>query len=50
MVTVSNYKTDKYYPKIESAFDALLAEGTVVASVDVFMKIGNLEKRKYEDW
>jgi len=50
MVTVQNYKSDKLYPGVVSAFDMLLRKGKVVAPVDVFMAMGNLEKRKYEDW
>ena len=50
MVGVDNYRTDGYYPKVVRAFDALLAEGQVVAPVDVFMKLGNLHPKKYDDW
>ena len=50
MPTVHDYRSDKFYPKVVSAFDVLLAKGNVVAPVDVFMQIGKLDRRKYEDW
>jgi hypothetical protein len=50
MVTVQNYKSDKLYPGVVRAFDALLTRGKVVAPVDVFLEMGNLDKSKYEDW
>lgn len=50
MVSVDNYKADKYYPKVVSAFDCILTEGNVIAPVEVFIQLGNLDKRKYEDW
>ena len=46
MVKMDNHKTDKYYPKVVNAFDAILTEGDVVAPVEVFMRIGNLEKKE----
>lgn len=49
-ITSSTYKKDKYYKKITGAVHELLKEGTVVAPVDVFIKIGNLTKENYEDW
>ena len=50
MISVDNYKADKYYPKVVSAFDSILTEGNVIAPVEVFIQLGNLNKRKYEDW
>ena len=50
MVTVNNYKDDKYYPKVVRAFDAILSRGELVAPIDVFIEIGNLKKERLEDW
>ncbi len=50
MITVQNYKNDKYYSKVLNAFEVILTEGNIVEPIEVFMKIGNLEKGKYEDW
>ncbi len=50
MVSVQNYKSDKYYPKVVSAFDRILTDGKVVAPIDVLMALGNLNPKKCEDW
>jgi hypothetical protein len=49
-ISSSNYKNDKYYKKAVKAFNELLKQESVVASVDVFMQMGNLKKKDYENW
>lgn len=49
-ITKSTYKKDKYYKKITGAVHEILKEGTVVTPVDVFIKIGNLNEERYQDW
>jgi len=49
-ISSSNHKNDKYYEKVVKAFNELLKRESVVAPVDVFMQMGNLNKKDYENW
>ncbi len=50
MVTVQNYRSDKYYSKIVGVFDEILRESNIVEPIEVFIRLGNLDRKKYEDW
>lgn len=47
---LSNYKKDKYYPKVVSVVDEILKKSIFVAPVEVFIRIGNLSRKDYENW
>jgi hypothetical protein len=49
-ITVENYRDDKYYPKIVRAVEAILAQGDVVAPVDVFVRMELLSEDDVESW
>jgi hypothetical protein len=49
-VTLQNYRQDKYYPKIVNAVYKILACGKEIRPLDVFFKIGMIEKKKIELW
>jgi len=49
-ITVENYRDDKYYPKIVRAVEAILAQGDVVAPVDVFVHMELLSEADVESW
>jgi hypothetical protein len=49
-VTVENYRDDKYYPKIVRAVEAILAQGDVVAPIDVFVRMDLLSSADVESW
>ncbi len=49
-VTLENYKKDKYYPKVVVAVDTILNDHSIVRTIDVFVSVGMLEKKKMEAW
>ncbi len=49
-VTKSTYKKDKFYKSVCGAVHELLKKGSVVTPVEMFMEMGNLSKKDYEDW
>lgn len=49
-ITLQNYATDKYYPKIVAAVESALRSARAVAPIDVFISMGLLEKRHVDDW
>jgi hypothetical protein len=49
-ISVSNYRSDKYYPRIVRAVEAILAKGRVVAPVDVFLHMDLLRTSDLEAW
>ena len=49
-ISVSNYREDKYYPRVVRAVEAILATGQVVAPVDVFLRMDLLKAADLEDW
>ena len=50
IVTVDNYREDKYYPRVVRAVAKILSRSNVVAPVDVLMEMGNLTKQNVEAW
>ena len=49
-VTIQNYREDKYYPKVMNAVEKILFDGREVRSIDVFIKMGMIEKKNIENW
>jgi hypothetical protein len=49
-ISLKNYTTDKYYPKIVKAVDAELRARNFVTSIEVFVSMGLLERRDVENW
>jgi len=49
-VTLSNYKSDTYYPKIVKAFDELLTKQEVICPIDLFIQLGNLTPSNHKNW
>jgi len=49
-VTLQNYRQDKYYPKIVNTVDKILTNAKEIRPLDVFFKIGMIEKKKIELW
>ena len=49
-VTLSNYKEDKYYPKVVRAVSEILEESQTVRTIDVFHKIGLLSQENIKKW
>ena len=49
-VTLQNYMTDKYYPKIVKAVDNELKSQNFVASIRVFISMGLLEEQDIDNW
>src|SRR5687767_3829052 len=49
-ITTQNYKKDKWYPRVVQAVSEILADGDVVAPVDVFIRLRLLRREDLEDW
>jgi len=49
-VNLENYRKDKYYPRIVSVVEDILSNGNIVKTIDVFVELGMLEKKKLKDW
>ena len=49
-ITLNNYTTDKYYPKIVKAVDAELRLRNFVTPIEVFISMGLLERRDVDNW
>jgi len=49
-ISLKNYTTDKYYPKIVKAVDAELLSRNFVTPIEVFISMGLLERRDVENW
>jgi hypothetical protein len=49
-VTLSNYKEDKYYPKVVLAVSEMLAQSQTIRTIDVFHKIGVLSQENIKKW
>ncbi len=49
-VTVDDFQSDPMFPRIEHAVAAILANGKVVAPVDVLVRTGVLAPKDLEDW
>lgn len=49
-VTLSNYKEDKYYPKIVRVVGDLLEVSRTVRTIDVFNRVGVLSEENIKKW
>lgn len=49
-VTKNNFRKDKYFPAVAAAFGEILKRSEVVATVDVLVEMGRLNKKNVEDW
>jgi hypothetical protein len=49
-ITLNNYTTDKYYPKIVKAVDAELRSRNFVTPIEVCISMGLLERHDVEAW
>jgi hypothetical protein len=49
-VTLQNYHKDKYYQKIVKVVDKILVHEREVKPVDVFLKMGMIEKKDIDLW
>lgn len=49
-LSVNNFRSDPMFPRIERAVAEQLAEGNVVAPVDVLVGMGLLRTNHLEDW
>lgn len=49
-ITLENYRQDKYYPSIVRAVQSILATDSVVAPVDVLVRMELLSTSDLEDW
>lgn len=49
-ISLDNYRTDKFYPRIVRAVEALLSKGDVVAPIEVFIEMKLLTTEAVEDW
>ena len=49
-VTLSNYKEDKYYPKVVRVVSEMLEHARTVKTIDVFQKIGVLSEESINKW
>jgi hypothetical protein len=49
-VTVTNFREDPLFPRIERATAAILANGKVVAPIDVLVRMDLLKPELVEDW
>jgi hypothetical protein len=49
-VTLSNYKEDKYYPKVVRVVSEILGASRTVKTVEVFHRLGVLSEINYKKW
>jgi hypothetical protein len=49
-VTLQNYRKDKYYLKIVKVVDKILIHEREIKPVDVFLKMGMIEKKDIDLW
>ena len=49
-VTLSNYKEDKYYPKVVRVVSEILESKRVVNTIDVFSRMGVLSEENIKKW
>jgi hypothetical protein len=49
-ISLENYRTDKYYPRIVHAVEQILETGDVVAPIDVFLRLGLTDKEAIQAW
>ena len=49
-ISVENYRSDKYYPRVVRAMDAIFARRDFVAPTEVFVEMGLLSEQAIEEW
>ena len=49
-VSVTKYRTDKYYPRIVRAIAKVLSKSDVVAPIEVLIEMGNLSEKNHDAW
>ena len=49
-IGVDTYRDNKLYPRVALAVGELLANGKIVASVNVLITMGLLDPKRLEDW
>ena len=49
-ITTANYKKDKLYPAVVRAMTEILKEGTVLAPLEVLLRMQRITKKQVEDW
>ncbi|MGH7855499.1 MAG: hypothetical protein ACREP3_18765 [Candidatus Binatia bacterium] len=49
-ITLENYTTDKYYPRIVKAVDTELQSRNFVTPIEVFISMGVLDRRDVDNW
>lgn len=49
-ITVENYRSDKYYPRVVRAVDSILARGDFVSPIEVFVEMGLLSVESVAEW
>ncbi len=49
-ISVENYRSDKYYPRVVRAVDAILARQDFVAPTEVFAEMSLLSEQAIEEW
>ncbi|RPI20386.1 MAG: hypothetical protein EHM61_27130 [Acidobacteria bacterium] len=49
-VTRASYRRDTYYKRVVTAVNQILCDGSIVAPVEVFIRMDLLKREKLEDW
>lgn len=49
-ITLENYRTDKYYPRIVAAVTKILVQSNYVAPIQLFKEMGLLQDQDIENW
>ena len=49
-ITLENYRTDKYYPRIVAAVAKILEQSNYVAPIQLFKEMGLLQDQDIENW
>lgn len=49
-ISLENYRTDKFYPRIVRAVEQILETGDAVAPIDVFLRMGLIDKEAIQAW
>jgi hypothetical protein len=49
-ITVENYRSDKYYPRVVRAVNAILTRREFIAPTEVFVEMGLLSEQAIEEW
>jgi len=49
-ITLENYQSDKYYPRIVRAVDAILERRGFVSPTELFVEMGLLSVQAIEEW